>query len=99
MNNNEYDITIYDYPNYIPCVENVIYIAARPYEFTLPLFVEDVSMISTFYPMFIDQPTKRGQIESSNYVYNWWKENGHKVDINKLMTFKETRYWDNELHD
>jgi GR25 family glycosyltransferase involved in LPS biosynthesis len=40
----EYNLTVCDYSEYIPYIENIVYIAARPYEFTLPLFVEDVSL-------------------------------------------------------
>ena len=85
--------------NVIPYIENVLYVGARPYEYTLPLFVENVDFPSTFYPYFMgagmeDSGRKKGQIDSSNFVYNWWKENGSTVNILELMKLKNTRYWE-----
>ena len=90
-----YQFVIYNQPDYIPYIENVLYIAGRPYEFTLPLFVENVNIQSTFFPVFIDEPNKGGkiQINSSNFVYEWWKMNGHCVNIDELMTEQPARYW------
>ena len=34
------NLTIYGYERYIPFIENVLYVAGRPEEYTLPLFVE-----------------------------------------------------------
>lgn len=91
------NLTTYTYEDYCPYIENVLYIAGRPNEYTLPLFVENTKYLSTFYPHFMRGMVgthKQGQIDSSEFVYNWWKENGHRVNVDELMTFKETWYWD-----
>lgn len=88
------NLSIYNYDDYFPYIENVLYIAARPEEYTLPLFVEDVTKISTFYPLFSKETHKPGQVHSSGFVYDWWKNNGPLVDLDELMTFRETWYWE-----
>ena len=93
----ELNLSIYGYPEYFPYIENVLYVAGRPHEYTLPLFVENTGYTSTFYQHFpkgMVGKHKQGQVHSSAFVHNWWKENGHRVNIDELMTFKETWYWD-----
>ena len=61
----ELNLSIYGYPEYFPYIENVLYVAGRPHEYTLPLFVENTQYTSTFYKHF---PTgmvgkhKQGQV-------------------------------------
>lgn len=90
----ELNLSIYGYDFYVPYIENVLYIAGRPHEFTLPLFVENTDYLSTFYPLLMTDTHKQGQIDSSAFVHNWWKNNGHRVNIDELMTFKDTWYWE-----
>jgi hypothetical protein len=91
--NNKVNLTVYECEDYIPYIENIIYIAGRPNEFTLPLFVEDVSHASTFYPAFAENTHIQCQIDSSEFVHNWWKNNGNSVNVDELLTPKNTRYW------
>ena len=91
------NLTIYGYERYIPFIENVLYVAGRPEEYTLPLFVENTNYTSTFYKHFPKGMVgihKQGQFDSSAFVHNWWKQNGQHVTIDQLMTFKDTWYWE-----
>jgi GR25 family glycosyltransferase involved in LPS biosynthesis len=83
-----------DHSEVFPCIENMLYVGARPFEYTIPLFVENVNFKSTFYPKFIEQDRKNGQIHSSDFVYNWWKKNGPNLDFDWFMRFKNARYWE-----
>ena len=38
-----------DHSEVFPCIENMLYVGARPFEYTIPLFVENVNFKSTFY--------------------------------------------------
>lgn len=92
--NGKYTLIVDRWPEYYPYVENLIYIAARPHEFTLPLFVEDVSFNSTFYPHFITTQRKTNQLECSIFVQAWWQNVGSKTTIDELMHWQEARYWE-----
>lgn len=81
--------------NYTPLIENILYVTGRPYEFTIPLFIEDTSYDSTFYPQFISSRNKANQINSAEFVYNWWRTNGSLVNIDNFMEVQEARYWTN----
>jgi len=88
----------------IPLVENVIYIAAGTDAYTLPLFTEDTSHLSTFYQYFIEDKHKGGQIQSSQFILEWWKENGktfklqeHNMEENNITTFLYAYIQDTEL--
>ena len=39
----------------------MLYVGARLFEYTIPLFVENVNFKSTFYPKFIEEDRKNGQ--------------------------------------
>ena len=91
------NLTIYGYERYTPFIENVLYVAGRPEEYTLPLFVENTNYTSTFYKHFPKGMVgrhKQGQFDSSAFVHNWWKQNGQHVTIDQLMSFKDTWYWE-----
>ena len=88
----------------IPLVENVIYIAAGTDAYTLPLFTEDTNHLSTFYPNLIGDTHKGGQIQSSQFILNWWKENGkifklqaHNTEEDKITTLLYTYIQNPEL--
>jgi len=70
----------------IPLVENVIYIAAGTDAYTLPLFTEDTSHLSTFYQYFIEDKHKGGQIQSSQFILEWWKTNGKTFKLQEHNT-------------
>lgn len=72
-------------PKAIPYAENVIYFLGEPHTYTLPLFVENVGFNSVFYPDFIPNTHKDNNIKSSQFVYNWWKENGSNKTIRDLL--------------
>lgn len=72
-------------PKAIPFAENVIYFLGEPHTYTLPLFVENTSFNSVFYPEFIENTHKDNNIKSSQFVLNWWKENGPHKTIRDLL--------------
>jgi tetratricopeptide (TPR) repeat protein len=78
----------------IPLIENLIYLAAGNDAYTLPLFTEDTKHLSTFYPNLIEDTHKGGQIQSSQFILDWWKKNGktfkfqeHNMKEDKITTF------------
>jgi len=72
-------------PKAIPFAENIVYFLGEPYTFTLPLFTENISFYSGFYPNFIKNTHKDNNIKSNQFVYNWWKENGKHKTIKDLL--------------
>jgi len=68
----------------IPIVENIIYGVENENIYTLPVFIEDISFKSTFYPEFIDNEHKHNQIESANFLINWWEKHGKTKTIENL---------------
>ena len=65
-------------------VENIIYGVENENIYTLPVFIEDISFKSTFYPEFIDNEHKHNQIESANFLINWWEKHGKTKTIENL---------------
>jgi GR25 family glycosyltransferase involved in LPS biosynthesis len=70
--------------NLIPLVENIIYGVENKDIYTLPLFTEDISFKSTFYPKFIDTEYKNGQKSSADFIKNWWEKIGKTKTIKEL---------------
>jgi GR25 family glycosyltransferase involved in LPS biosynthesis len=70
--------------NLIPLIENIIYGAENKDIYTLPLFTEDISFKSTFYPKFIDTEHKNNQKLSADFIKNWWEQNGKTKTIEEL---------------
>ena len=67
--------------------------------YTIPLFYENTNFESTFYPHFIQNSHKGFQVDSSNYVKNWWKTKGKdkslddfKLIKNKLKNFPSINF-------
>lgn len=69
--------------NLIPLVENIIYGPENKDIYTLPLFTEDTSFKSTFYPKFSDTEYKNNQKLSADFIKKWWEQTG------KLTTIKD----------
>lgn len=70
--------------NLIPLVENIIYGVENKDIYTLPLFTEDISFKSTFYPKFSDTEQKNNQKESADFIKNWWEQNDKTKTIEEL---------------
>jgi GR25 family glycosyltransferase involved in LPS biosynthesis len=70
--------------NLIPLVENIIYGVENKDIYTLPLFTEDISFKSTFYPKFIDTEYKNSQKSSADFIKNWWEKIGKTKTIKEL---------------
>lgn len=70
--------------NLIPLVENIIYGPENKDIYTLPLFTEDISFKSTFYPKFINTEQKDNQKESADFIKNWWEQCGKTKTIKDL---------------
>jgi hypothetical protein len=88
--NDRYKLKINKDLRLIPLVENVIYIAAGTDAYTLPLFTEDTTHASTFYPNLIEDTHKGGQIQSSQFILNWWKSKGNEISLQELMKIENT---------
>ena len=78
----EYNLTI-KRDNVMPLVENIIYDLDKTY--CIPLLVENVDFPSTFYQKTIDIEHKTDHLIASEFVLNWWKENGYKTKISDLI--------------
>ncbi len=72
----------------IPLIENIIYLAAGSDAYTFPLFAEDTTHLSTFYPNLIEDTHKGGQIQSSQFILNWWKTKGCYFSLEQLIGTK-----------
>jgi hypothetical protein len=70
--------------NIIPDGEALIYLSGTTY--CIPLFVENTSIPSVIRNNKIDGKGIEMHKHSSEFVLNWWKENGNKVNIKKLMS-------------
>jgi hypothetical protein len=82
----KYNLKVKKDSRLIPLIENIIYFAAENDAYTLPLFTEDTKHFSTFYPNLIDDKHKGGQIQSSNFILNWWKLNGKTFKLQEDNT-------------
>jgi GR25 family glycosyltransferase involved in LPS biosynthesis len=80
---NSYDLNLVFYPDATPYIENALYNASRKENiYTLPIFIENVDVTSSFYPDFIKMKQKDNQKDSSDIVRSWWERNGNKLDLN-----------------
>jgi GR25 family glycosyltransferase involved in LPS biosynthesis len=68
----------------IPMVENIIYGYENENIYSFPVFIEDISFKSTFYPHFIENEHKKSQKESANFLTNWWEKYGKTKTIEDL---------------
>jgi hypothetical protein len=78
----KYDLTI-KRADIMPLIENIVYDLGITY--CIPVLVENVSFPSTFYQKTIDIKHKTNHLNSSQFILNWWKENGLKYTINELL--------------
>jgi len=81
---NKYYLQIKDDNDIIPCIEHCLFLLANTDAYTIPLFYEDTSFVSTFYQHFIKQTHKGSQIDASNYVKYWWKIKGRDKNLDDL---------------
>lgn len=72
--------------NVMPIGENILFTNIGKV-YTFPLFVENVDISTTdVNDPELENGQKPNHIYSSEYVYNWWKENGKKYSIEDLMS-------------
>ena len=83
----------------LPLIEHCLFALANTNAYTIPLFYENTNFESTFYPHFIQNSHKGFQVDSSNYVKNWWKTKGKdkslddfKLIKNKLKNFPSINF-------
>lgn len=77
-----YNLNLPFYPETTPYIENVLYnVDNKASAYTLPLFVENSDIISSFYPKFLQTESKNDQRRSSELVKNWWETNGRNKSI------------------
>jgi hypothetical protein len=70
----------------MPIGENILFTNVGKV-YTFPLFVENVEIPTTdVNDLELDGGQKPNHYYASEYVYNWWKENGKKVTIDELMS-------------
>jgi FkbM family methyltransferase len=73
-----YDLNLPYFPETIPYAENVLYnLENKENGYSFPLFVENMSVSSTFYPNFIVDVNKKINLDSSNFIRQWWLLNGY----------------------
>jgi len=78
-----YDVTIPG--NFIPMPENVLFFGHGKV-YSIELFVENIDIPTTFKEF---DGQKGHHNESYDFVVNWWKENGNKVSLKKIMGILE----------
>lgn len=71
----------------IPLIENVLFEINYGWgAYTLPLFNENISIPSSFYPHFIDTEHKfDSHINSAKFIQKWWKTSGKNKTVEELM--------------
>ena len=74
--------------NVMPIGENILF-TNNGKVYTFPLFVENVEIPTTdVNDLELEDGQKPNHIYSSEYVYEWWKENGKSKTIDELMGTK-----------
>jgi hypothetical protein len=74
----------------MPIGENILFTNIGKV-YTFPLFVENVDIPTTdVNDSELENQQKPNHIFSSEYVYNWWKNNGKNATIDKLMQLTQT---------
>jgi FkbM family methyltransferase len=77
-----YDLNLPYFPETIPYAENLIYnLENKENGYSFPLFIENMSVNSTFYPNFIADANKKINLDSSNFIKQWWLLNGYGKKI------------------
>ncbi len=70
----------------MPIGENILFTNVGKV-YTFPLFVENVEIPTTdVNDVELEDGQKPNHVHASEYVYDWWKENGKKVTIDELMS-------------
>jgi FkbM family methyltransferase len=71
--------------NIMPIGENILFSSVGKV-YTFPLFVEDVGVPTTdINDPELENGQKPNHVYSSEYVYDWWKNNGRNKTISELM--------------
>lgn len=96
--NEQYFLRVKDEDTTIPCVEHCLFSMAKENAYTIPLFYENINFVSTFYEHFIESTHKNFQVNSSNYVKNWWKLKSKNVFLNNLKLSQLTNKKMNHIY-
>lgn len=83
LSDDKYDLTVKKQRFCTPDPESIIYGPSfHNYKiYVFPMFVENTTFPSTFYPYFIETTNKNSQVESSINVYKWWETNGSNFKL------------------
>lgn len=83
------DIFTFDIKNtdHIPLPENIVYTSNYLQTYTIPLFTENRVHKSTLIREDSYDHHARIQEDACNYILNWWRSIGKKLNINQLMNF------------
>lgn len=73
VSENQYNLTVFD-TGWYPMPENVIFYGHGKV-YAVNLFLEDTQLQTTFGA--VNSGVKENHIESYNYNFNWWRENGN----------------------
>lgn len=82
---NEYTLDIKD-TLHQPLPENVIYPSSYKHCYVFPFFTENRDHVSTLIRETNKETIDTIQNQSSNFITNWWKENGNKINIKELVS-------------
>ena len=71
----------------LPLIENVLFEINEEWgAYTIPLFNENVSIPSSFYPNFIDTEHKfDSHVNSAKFIQEWWETLGKDKSVDELM--------------
>ncbi len=83
----EYDLTIPG-TQFYPMPETVLFYGLGKV-YTVELFVENIRMPTT--ETIIEEKQKCYHVESYDFVFNWWKNNGSTTSLNKLLGLPEMK--------
>lgn len=69
-----------------PLPENVVYPSNYRQCYVFPFFTENRDHVSTLIRETNKETIDSIQNQSSNFITNWWKENGQKINIKELVS-------------
>ena len=69
-----------------PLPENLVYPSNYKQCYVFPFFTENRDHVSTLTRETNKETIDNIQNQSSHFITNWWKENGHKVNIKELVS-------------
>ena len=69
----------------IPFAENALFVPAKQDAYVFPIFIEEITLPTTFYPKFCETPNKCHNETSAKIVLDWWKAQGKNKTIKDFI--------------